>query len=408
MTGGQRRSISYAAGVCASRATLRRLPVVALLAAVVGLAISMPWATTATASTLTLENLAPTVQYMIDQSQTVLGRIQFDQPRNNRGLAISPDGRYLYAGYNNPSNGYEVRKIDLLEPDYNDATKANLVSVSRGKAIDVDDQGRVYMADGNSIKIYDADLSAPQHAIVVSKGEGLATSREGGVLYLYASDRDTGQLTKYELAESGGAITGSALATSWGNGGMVDVNTASGDLRGVGVDRSGRIWIADDTNGVYVVEADGSASQQISSISNAMDVGFDDDIAYVTRSEDMLISRFNVDDFTSAGADYLVDVASLNLTASPLTGGAGGIEGIVVVPGKGIYLAGDGVNTANARSTYGRIDDQSGYIGDQFYTDKTHDDNDPILFLAVPEPASFVLLGLGVTAGSLLLRRRRG
>jgi sugar lactone lactonase YvrE len=359
------------------------------------------------AATLALEDLEPGVQYLIDQSQTVLGTDQFNRPRNNRGLAISPDGQYLYAGYNNPSSGYAVRKIDLSEPDYNDATVAQLAGVSRGKAIDVDDQGRVYLADANKIKIYDADLTSLQHEITVSTGEGVATAREGGTLYLYASDRSTGQLSKYEMTESGGLVTGSALAAAWGSGGTVDVNTVNGDLRGVSIDGNGRIWIADNDNGVYVVEADGSSSQLISSITNAIDVGIDGDIALVTRATEMLISRFDVDSFASAGSDFLVDVAPLDLTASPATGGAGGIEGIVVVPNSGIYLAGNGINTAGGRSTYGRVDGESGFDGPDYFTDLTHDDNDPILFLrAVPEPASVVLM-LGGMLGLLVWRRNR-
>src|SRR6266853_5156778 len=39
------------------------------------------------------------VQYLIDNSRTVFGRPQKVSPRHNRGLAISPDGKYLYAGY---------------------------------------------------------------------------------------------------------------------------------------------------------------------------------------------------------------------------------------------------------------------------------------------------------------------
>ena len=69
-------------------------------------------------------------------------------PRDNRGLAISPDGKFLYLGYNNALR--EVRKIDLSKADYTDATVAR-TTVSRGKAIAVDDQGRVYLADGGAI-----------------------------------------------------------------------------------------------------------------------------------------------------------------------------------------------------------------------------------------------------------------
>jgi len=35
------------------------------------------------------------VQYMIDESQSDFGASQATYPRDNRGLAISPDGQYL-------------------------------------------------------------------------------------------------------------------------------------------------------------------------------------------------------------------------------------------------------------------------------------------------------------------------
>ena len=125
------------------------------------------------AAPLDLDNLSWSVQYIIDQSQTVLGQVQFSAPRNNRGLAISPDGKYLYAGYN---NGPEVRKIDLSTGDYTQATLA-LTTDSRGKAIAVDDQGRVYLAKGTGIKIYDSSLSSLQQTVGTTTCEGVALTR---------------------------------------------------------------------------------------------------------------------------------------------------------------------------------------------------------------------------------------
>src|SRR5438128_1460071 len=78
------------------------------------------------------------VQYLIDNSQpadaadALLGGDQLLNPRSNRGLAISPDGKFLYAGYNNASPFFEVRKIDLSQPDYTLATVHRLVNKSRG------------------------------------------------------------------------------------------------------------------------------------------------------------------------------------------------------------------------------------------------------------------------------------
>jgi len=74
------------------------------------------------AAMMDVSNPQWSVHYLIDQSQTVFGASQFDSPRDVRGLALAPDGRYLYAGYNNPSSDpdhiKQVRKIDTTQSDY--------------------------------------------------------------------------------------------------------------------------------------------------------------------------------------------------------------------------------------------------------------------------------------------------
>ena len=52
----------------------------------------------------------------------------------------------------------------------------------------------------------------------------------------------------------------------------------------------------------------------------------------------------------------------------------------IVVTDNGIYLSNGGGRTANERSTYGVVDDQSGIFGGTFYKDVNHDDNEPILY----------------------------
>src|SRR5439155_19921921 len=145
------------------------------------------------------------VQYLIDNSQTVMGHSQKIFPRNNRGLAISPDGRFLYAGYNHSlgneaglhrgglgegvfGKSGEVRKIDLTVADYEDAT-VGLLPGPLGKAIAVDDGGRVYLADNDSVYIVDADLKHHQFRVETDDCEGVAVTREGSALVMYTTER---------------------------------------------------------------------------------------------------------------------------------------------------------------------------------------------------------------------------
>ena len=58
----------------------------------------------------------------------------------------------------------------------------------------------------------------------------------------------------------------------------------------------------------------------------------------------------------------------------------GALGSIVVMPdGGGFYVTGEGVNTADEKSTYGVADWASGDLNGTFFTNLLGDDNDPIL-----------------------------
>jgi hypothetical protein len=314
-----------------------------------------------------------------------LGNSQFSAPRDNRGLAISPDGRYLYAGYN---NGPEVRKIDLTKADYTEATVAR-TTVSRGKAITVDDQGRVYLAEGGSIKILDANLSSVQYTIsgagLVAKCEGIAVQRDGETLVLYATERGgPNTLTRWVLTENGGVITGAARAGLDGDG-VITIAGAS-DMRGLAIDSAGRIWIADPSattgNGkVFRVDSDGASLISNAAVPNPYAIAFKGDQVLVTGGYQRVISVLDIEDLsitdtlTPPLADLELDPDG-NSSVGSLTG--------IVVTANGFYVTNEAGQTANEKSTYGVDDANSGDVDGKHYTDLTHDDNDPILFAANP------------------------
>jgi len=345
-------------------------------------------ASAAHAAMIDMGNLDWSVQYIIDTSQDDFGQPQSPNPRDNRGLAISPDGRYLYLGYNNSFNDAgEVRKIDLTVADVIDASIARLAG-PRGKSIAVDDQGRVFLGEGGSIQVYDADLGALQYSLAVTKCEGVAGTRDAGVLYLYATDRTNKTLTKWQLTESGGTVSG---------GSQVWQSAITGAVgpRGCEVDPSGRIWIADpDADKVFRVNADGTGLVS-ASVSNPMDVGFDGARALITRYTDRAISVLDTD-MNPVGSPVSVPWAELELDPDGQSGG-GALSGIVVLPGVGFYVTNETGQTADEKSVYGRIDGNSGEVAGKFYTDTLYDDNDPVLF-AVPEPGCFSLLVIGAFA----------
>jgi DNA-binding beta-propeller fold protein YncE len=329
------------------------------------------------------------VQYLIDNSQPVFGRSQGVYPRGNRGLAISPDGNFLYVGYEQsfndgpalPSknsrmtNAGEVRKIDLRIADYEDATKA-VLPYCRGKAIAVDDQNRVYLADGKSIDVYDAGLQKVLLSIPMEVCDGVAVAHEGGDTVLYATEREKGELHRFLIDTRFGSGGCEATPAGLGGNGVLAIQGAN-SLRGVAVDPKGRIWMADvEANRVFRVDADGSNLASVE-VRKPIAIAFFNDTALVTRYTDMQIALVSMDLVVSGN----LSVPWEELELAPYGNNHdGALSGIAVIPGaKGFYVSNEHGQTSNQKSTYGRTDQNSQVIGGKLYTDAFQDDNEPIL-----------------------------
>jgi hypothetical protein len=178
--------------------------------------------------------------------------------------------------------------------------------------------------------------------------------------------------------------------------------------RSVEVDSEGRIWVtAKDSNKLYRVSTDGLTVDSVT-VGSPQDVAFDGDTVLVTRYTGRSIAQYDADTLLSVGADITVPWTALMLDPDGQSGG-GALSGLVVIPGQGFYVTNETGQTADEHSTYGRDDAQSGWIGETYYTDMTHDDNDPILYAgnAIPEPATLVIWSLLGSLAITIGRRKR-
>ena len=314
------------------------------------------------------------VQYIVDTSQSVFGRAQKVYPRNNRGLALSPDAKYLYAGYNHSWDGRgEIRKIAVDVSDYERATVAVLPGLT-GKSIATDDKGRVYVSNTNDVEVFDADLEQRQIKIITGTADGIAVARDGGSLVLFTSDRGDAVIRRWVLTEKDDLVVGAKPAGFDGTG--VFKVPGGLDLRGLAVDSAGNIWVCDHVaNKVFKIRKDGKDYKSVE-VKNAMYLGLDGNRVLVTRGLDRTITVMDSD---------LAIIGNLNvpweeLEISPFGNNRGGsLSGIAVAPGKGFFVANEGGQTGNQVSTYGKADDQADIVDGKWVKDGHNDDNDPIL-----------------------------
>ena len=315
-----------------------------------------------------------TVQYLVDTSRTVLGRPQTVSPRHNRGLAISPDYKYLYAGYHHSFNNTgEVRRIQIDVADFERGTVALLPGIL-AKGIATDDKGRVYICDNSAIHVYDAALETRLLRIPAGIADSVATAREGAELVLYGSDRNDGSISRWVVKENGDGLSSATLA-GLGGSGVFKVPGAS-DLRGIKVDAKGNIWVADLKGGKVFKIKPGAQDVKSVAVRGPMDVAIDGKRVLVTRWQERAITV--LDDELNVLGNLNVPWEELEL--SPFGNNKqGALSGIVMVPGKGFFVSNEAGQTANQKSTYGRIDTHSDLIDGKLFRDVFQDDNEPIL-----------------------------
>ena len=314
------------------------------------------------------------IQYLLDNSQSVFQRSMKVFPRNNRGLAISPDGKFLYAGYNHSFDGVgEVRRISVDTADYERACTAVLAG-PLGKAITVDDKGRVYICGQSEILIYDARLEHRLLRFNAGDCEGVCAVREGTVLILYTTDRSQGFLQRFVITEKEGACADARLGGFDGTG--IFHVPGSTDLRNVKADAKGNLWVADLQGGkVFRIRKDTKEIKSVE-IKTPIDIAFDKDRVFVTRWTDNAITVLDTDLNILGNLNIPWEELELTPTGNNRNGA---ISGIVTVPGKGFFVANEAGQTANQRSIYGKADDEAQIIGDKLFRDAHADDNDPIL-----------------------------
>jgi sugar lactone lactonase YvrE len=314
------------------------------------------------------------VQYLIDNSQTIFGKPMRVYPRAVRGLAISADGKYLYAGFMHSFDGRgEVRKLAIDAADYERAV-STILPGPLAKAISVDDKNRVYITDRNDVVVYDGDLERKLFRINAGVCDGVCAVREGGVLVLYATEREEASLQRYVLTEKGGDIVEAKLGGFDGTG--VFHIPGCIDPRNVRADAKGNLWVADlKGHKVFRIRKDAKELKSVE-ITTPIDIAFDKGRTFVTCWEERSITVLD-DDMIVLGN---LRVPWEELELAPFGNNRdGALSGIVGVPGKGFFVANEDGETANQKSTYGKLDEYSGLIDGKLFKDIKNDDNDPIL-----------------------------
>ena len=316
------------------------------------------------------------VQSIVDNSQLVFGRAQNVFPRAIRGLAITRDGRYLYASYiHSFGDSGEVRKIDTQKDDFERA----VVAVAKGvrcKALSVDDDGRVYMACGEAIHIYDAKLTTRLFSIPMNMCDGVAATREGSTPVLYATERLQQQVNRMVLQVRGMEVLGATPSGFPSGNGEVDIPDVRSP-RGIAVAPDGRIWIADlDGNKVIRMNRDGTDPMSLT-IPQPMAIAFEGDRALISCWSKRQIAIVD----TGMQIIGTLEVPWRELELAPFGNNRNGkLSGIAVIPGnRGFYVANESGQTAFQKSTYGKTDASSGFVRGKFFTDSFSDDNEPIL-----------------------------
>ncbi len=291
------------------------------------------------------------VEHIVNNAQTVWGLDQSLGPRNNRGLAVSSDGRFVYVGYGDPY--WCVRKVELGHAPADNAASvvAQLLLNSEGlglnwpKAIATDDAGRVYITRDKQIQVYDAGLAERLLTITgFAATNGVHVVRKGpGEMYLYHTERGVtsrqlGRMVLSEATDFAGASRAWTGDASFGANGYVDLGATASNVRGVATDVDGNAWVADNGGTVFRVNAAGSVTASVA-VSDAFDVYCDGGQVFVSQSHAMTVTI--ITRATLAKRTLMIPFASLGLVDAyhPPPSYNGSLAAIDGAPGVGCLVA---------------------------------------------------------------------
>ncbi len=321
------------------------------------------------------------IQHIIDNDDFVMGVAQSHDnayaPRDNRGLALSPDHKFLYLGYNNPPERRVVRKIALnvSDPANNRmavvAQLALATASAPAKALATDDRGRVYLARGGVIEIYDADLRERLYTIAgFEQCEGVAVARHADKLLVYASDRKRGTLSRFEVTEWEGAAIRNVRRAGWQSEGEMLI-AGSRSLRGLAVQSNGVVWMTDhDAQQVFRVYPEGKI--YATAVRNALDVALDEKRgeAFVTQDTLRTIAVLRLRDGMPLRT-LTPPFAELSLRTQQSSIALAGIE---VIPAKRLFVT----NESGRSQTLEQTGD-SPFSNEDDSAIKIDDDDEPVL-----------------------------
>jgi len=336
--------------------------------------------------TITVRMAGWSVAYIVDADDVIFGLNQDAAPRDNRGLALSPDEQYFYVSYNNPTNRRLVRKIKLSESDPANnhiavVAQLDLRSGAPANALATDDKGRVYLARPHYIWIYNSNLNFVLHTIDgFTNCEGVAVTRESSKLVVYATDRTTRLLKRFELAE--GTDEAITLSTKTGLDGDGEVlikdtinNIAAKSPRGVDVQNNGVIWVADvNAHRVFRFNPDGSSMASVGA-NRAMDVAIDETRGEVYVSQ-YTLRKIKVFDLNGAFRRFIIPPAADLKVDLDGAAGNGALSGLDVASCKRVFVANE-----RGRSTLvgNPADSPFSNVGDN--NDLKAADTDPVLVI---------------------------
>jgi len=322
---------------------------------------------------------------------------QTGQPNNwasIRGLALAKDGSDLYWGHTSParadsSAGLTDNTLNIVRLDRTSTNVLSHVVSNQPKALATDDRGFVYTITGgfnqkNTVYVYDAGLTG-----LVNPGflagdsintkyaiEGLEVLKSGNSYYLYTANRSTGMVYKVDVTDimNPGAP-------------VLFYDLPATNARGLTLDSTGAVWVADYSGKVYKIAPDGLTYASVTVPSETGDVSIYGDFAYVSTYS--TVEVLNVADMS------LVRSLTNPLPPYPYgtTYGLGGLD--MSADGQLLYVA-----NGNAYSTI---------IG----TGPNYTWTDRILTIEIPgaapipEPLTLLAVGSGLAGLAGYIRRRK-